>query len=274
MEAPLPILITNPHCSGEIPEEIFARMLECGESETDLRKRIFSEGDPFTDLLYDLPVTSILRAPYSRFAVDLNRGREEGGPDGVIKSVDFQLRPFYASDYRISAADRERRLIAYYDPWHQSIDEVLNRGGIRFLLDGHSMSAQGPIMGPDLEKPRPALCLGNLGDVNGEPVDGQIVSLNPDIARAVRDYANEIVGKAFPNWDRSNLVLLNQPFDGGYVVEQYTRPPSPHPVPGLLFEINRALYLNEDTVEPIPGSIAIWQGIILEIARFILTQLP
>ena len=273
-EAPLPILITNPHCSGNIPQEILSRMRKCGEPETVLKKRLFSEGDPFTDLLYDLPAESILRAPYSRFAVDLNRGRGEDGPDGVIKTTDFQLRPFYSPDYRIDALERERRLKAYYDPWHQRVVDILSQGGIRFLLDGHSMSAKGPMLGPDLGKPRPALCLGNLGGVNGEPVVGQTASLAPPIARAVRDYATKIVGRAFPNWDRDNLVLLNQPFDGGHIVERYARPPYPHPVPGLLFEINRALYLHEDAVEPIPGAIETWRGVLLDIVRFILEILP
>ncbi len=269
MEAPLPILITTPHCSGDIPEEIFTRMRECGETETVLRKRLFSEGDPFTDRLYELPAKATLRASYSRFVVDLNRGRDETGPDGVIKSVDFQLHPFYAPDYRIDALERERRLLSYYDPWHQQIDATLRQGGIRFLLDGHSMSSHGPMLGPDLGHPRPALCLGNLGDADGEPLGEQLVSLAPAIARAVRNYAAEIVGKAFPDWDHNHLVLLNQPFDGGYVMEQYTRPPYRHPIPGLLFEINRALYLNEDTLEPIPGAIEKWNRSLSEIADFI-----
>jgi N-formylglutamate amidohydrolase len=273
IQAPLPILITLPHCSGEMPEEIFARMRECGEPEAALRQRIFWEGDPFTDTVYDIPARMKLPAAYSRFAVDLNRERGEGGPNGVLKTVDFQLRPFYASSYRILPEERERRLQAYYDPYHRAVEECLAKKEIRFLLDGHSLTAQGPMMGPDQGRPRPALCLGNFGNAQGEPVNGIPVSFPPAGARLVRDYAVKVLTDAFPHWDRNNLALLNQPFDGGHILERYSHPSYPHRVPGLLFEINRNLYLDEKKGEPLPGAIEIWQRIVLDLASFILKNL-
>ncbi len=268
--SPLPILVTTPHCSGDVPGEIFARMRECGEAEPALRRRIFSEGDPFTDRLYDLPVKSVLRAPYSRFAVDLNRSRDESGPNGAIKSVDFQLRPLYSPDYRIDAAERERRLQAYYDPYHRAIENRLAGGGIRFLMDGHSLTGRGPAMGPDEGRPRPALCLGNFGDADGEAINENPVSLHPPLARQIRDYASKLLGETFPHWDRNSLALLNQPFDGGYILQHYTHPSYPHRVPGLLFEINRGLYLDEGKTEILPGTVEVWNSLLFQIASFTL----
>jgi N-formylglutamate amidohydrolase len=268
-----PILITTPHGSGEIPSGIFARMRECGEPAAALRKRILSEGDPFTDQLYDLPAQAVLRAAHSRFVVDLNRERNEGGPNGVIKTTDFQLRPLYASGYRMTAEERERRLREYYDPYHREIEERLARGGIRFLLDGHSMTAQGPVLGPDQGHSRPALCLCNFGDAGGEAVGGEPVSFDPALARAVREHAAKILGSSFPDWKPDDLVLLNQPFEGGCILRRYTHPSHPHCVPGLMFEINRSLYLDEEKLEPLPGAVEIWRNFLLEITRFILTAL-
>ena len=36
------------------------------------------------------------------------------------------------------------------------------------------MTAGGPAIGPDSGKPRPALCIGNLGDAEGEPLAGPV----------------------------------------------------------------------------------------------------
>src|SRR6185295_19015003 len=145
-------------------------------------------------------------------AVDLNRARDEGGPNGVIKSTDFKLRGLYAANYAIDAEERERRLLAYYDPFHAEIEKRLAIVKFRFLLDGHSMTAQGPALGPDKGSDRPALCIGTFGDSNGDPVGNAPVSLEPDLARAVRDAAIPLLRKAFPGWDRE-WALLNTPFD-------------------------------------------------------------
>ena len=246
-------------------------MLECGEPEPLLKKRILGEGDPFTDGLYDIPDKIMLRGPWSRFVVDLNRERDRRDPNGAIKSTDFQLRPLYAEGYRIDTEERERRLREYYDPYHREVEKVLEGGGIRFLLDGHSMTAKGPAMGPDEGRPRPAMCLCNFGDEEGNILAEEPLSLDADLSRKARDHAAKLIHEAFPDWDRGNLVLLNQPFDGGHVLRRYTHPVFPYHVPGLMFEINRALYLDETKVEPLPGALELWRGIISEIAGFILS---
>jgi len=270
----LPILITLPHCSGDVPPEIFARMRECGEPEADLRRRIFSEGDPFTDRIYDLPASAVLSAPFSRFTVDLNRARDEGGPNGVVKATDFQMRPLYAPDHVVYAAERERRLRAYYDPFHGAVDQRLRQGGIRLLLDGHSMTGKGPALGPDAGKPRPALCLCNLGDTNGHPPRTQPVSLDPALARAARDHAAQAVAVAFPHWPADGRALLNDPFEGGHILRRYTDPAYPARVPGLMLEINRALYLDEEKLEPLLGAVEAWRKVVAGIVEFLIERLP
>ena len=248
-------------------------MRECGEPEALLKKRILREWDPFTDQLYDIPGKVMLPASYSRFVVDLNRERNRRDPNGVIKSTDFHLRPLYGPDYRIDAEERERRLREYYDPYHRGIENILEGGDIRFLLDGHSMTAQGPAMGPDEGRSRPALCLCNFGDEEGNILAEEPLSLNPILARKARDHAAKLIRIAFPDWDQNNLALLNQPFDGGHVLRRYTHPAFPYHVPGLMFEINRALYLDEESVEPLPGAVEVRRGIVSEIASLVVAAL-
>ena len=218
MKTFFPVLVTLPHCSGEVPPEIWESMQASGYSEASIRRRLISGGDPFTDLLYALPTLASIPAQFSRFVVDLNRHRDEVGPNGVIKTTDFELQPFYAPGYQIDSAERERRLRLYYDPFQAEVDSILALGQVRFLMDGHSMSARGPLLGPDAGQARPALCLGNFGDAAGNPLRASYVSLEPSLAIAIKKFAETLIGQAFPLWDENkppqpipndNIAFLN-----------------------------------------------------------------
>lgn len=261
----LPILISTPHCSGEVPQWILDLMLQTGESEPDLRRRLFKEGDPYTDLLFRIPSAEmVLNATASRFVADLNRGRDEDGDNGVIKLTDFERRPFYSAGYSVTPRDREWRLAHYYDPFHAQMEKALGAGrsgGIRFFIDGHSMMSRGPALGPDMGQPRPALCVGNFGDTHGEPVSGSVfspagaVSCPPDQARWIRDELARLLADPIADSGLAQGVSLNDPFDGGHILRKYSSPP--YSVPGVMIEVNRALYLDEATLLPLPGRIDI-----------------
>jgi len=246
----LPLLVSTPHSSGEVPPAILGEMLKTGEPETELRSRIFREGDPFTDGIFRIAGAAVtVNAKTSRFVVDLNRERNEGGENGVIKRTDFDRRPFYTSDFILSEDARKRRLTEYYDPYHRAISAAIRGGSIRFLIDGHSMTAVGPAIGPDQGKPRPALCIGNFGDGNGAFVSSPL-SCPPELAVFIRDQCRDVLADMIAE---SGLPApeLNQPFDGGHILRKYSSPN----LPGIMIEINRALYLDEKTLEPLPGRI-------------------
>jgi N-formylglutamate amidohydrolase len=251
----LPLLVSTPHCSGHVPHAILADMLETGEPPEALRRRLFGEGDPFTDEIFHVPgAAAILNAPASRFVADLNRERDEGGENGVIKLTDFDRRPFYPSGYAISPEARELRLSLYYDPYHQALAKALSGGRIRFFIDGHSMMAAGPAIGPDQSRPRPAVCVGNFGDADGEPVPGAgPASCPPELARRIRDRLEELLSDIIAGSGLPIGARLNDPFDGGHILKRYSR--APYAVPGVMIEINRALYLDEATLMPLPGRI-------------------
>jgi N-formylglutamate deformylase len=275
----LPLLVSTPHCSGHVPYWILARMLQTGESETALRRRLFKEGDPFTDALFHIPDAEItLNAPASRFVADLNRARDEGGENGVIKLTDFERRPFYPTGYALSAEEREMRLAQYYDPYHAALDKALRAGGggrIRFFIDGHSMIAQGPAIGPDQGKPRPALCIGNFGDTEGDPDPAQgigPVSCAPPLARGIRDKLAELLKGPIAESGLPEGPALNTPFDGGHVLRKYSL--APYSVPGVMIEVNRALYLDEDTQTPLPGRVEAISKAMGKLAAWIADTLP
>ena len=268
----LPILVSTPHSSGHVPYWLLARMLQTGEDEAALRRRLFREGDPFTDAIFNIPeAEAIVNAPASRFVADLNREREEGGDNGVIKRTDFERRPFFPTGYVISADEREARLAQYYDPFHAALERALRSGRIRFFLDGHSMTAFGPALGPDQGAPRPALCVGNFGDAEGDADPGP-VSCPPPLARGIRDFLAMALKDVISASGLEEGPALNKPFDGGHVLRRYSR--TPFSIPGVMIEVNRALYLDEATLQPIPGRVEALNKAMGRLAAWISENLP
>lgn len=275
----LPLLISTPHSSGHVPYWLLARMLQTGEAEAALRRRLFREGDPFTDVLFNVPEAEVIvNAPASRFVADLNRERSEGGANGVIKLTDFERRPFFPTGYSVSAAEREARLSQYYDPFHTALEKAMRSGRIRFFLDGHSMTSRGPAIGPDQGEPRPALCVGNFGDVDGDPYGDPDdaapgpVSCPPPLARGIRDFLAKALKDVIAASGLPEGPALNQPFDGGHVLRRYSQ--APFSIPGVMIEINRALYLDETTLLPIPGRVEAINKSMDRLAAWIAENLP
>jgi N-formylglutamate amidohydrolase len=265
MKTRLPILVTMPHASSILPPEIRNTQLRSGESPEALDLRLLAQGDPFTGELYAGFGVAEFPAPYSRFAVDLNRGRQERGPDGVIRPWDFDQRSFYAHGEEPDEKESLRRLTAYWDPYHNAIATRLKESDIRLLWDGHSLSGTGPALGPDQGRPRPLLCLGNHGDSQGQPLPDRPPSYSPLKLRQLRDAALPLLQKAFPQWPTEGLCKLNDPFESGFVNFHYSHPETPHRVPALLCEINRDSYWNEVESCPLPGAIEQWRKVLPEL---------
>ena len=261
----LPILISTPHSSAAVPAEIFSSMLETGENKILLQNRILYEGDPLTDQIFSIPdVLTTINAEYSRFVVDLNRERNEMGENGVIKLTDFNRNPFYAPSYQLTVVERERRLKLYYDPYHDNLEKYFSENRFDFFIDGHSMTAMGPAIGPDQENPRPAICIGNFGDERGEK-NGSELSCSPAQARFIQGKLDELLSDFLREEKLPTEIALNRPFEGGYILKKYSA--APFSVPGILLEINRALYWDEVKVAPIPGRIAVINAAIRELVR-------
>ena len=168
----LPLLVLTPHSSGHIPAEVLMQMLASDFFNNELRtkhlKHIFNEGDPYTDLIFNVPDAHCLHAFVSRFVVDLNRFRDNKKANGVIKMVDFAEQPLYPKGFNLTEPEREARLNRYFDSFHAEIERILKTQSIKLLIDGHSMAVTGPNLGPDKGKVRPALTLMTGGDAKGE----------------------------------------------------------------------------------------------------------
>ena len=245
-------LVLTPHSSGFAPLEVLFEML--GEQVYDAGAResrlefLFAEGDPFTDLLFHAPGAQHLHALCSRFVVDLNRPRDQSGDNGVVKLTDFQRNPLYSEGFVLEDGAREQRLRRYWDPFHAEVDRLLENPEIRLLVDGHSMQAIGPAIGPDGGEARPALCLMTGHDGAGNERVGEWGTVSSSQAREL----HALLERHFGNWINasspgSKEIALNAPWSGDDTSLRYSDPKRSRPVPAFGLEFNCALYLEDPT---------------------------
>lgn len=254
-------LIVTPHSSGHVPADVLAEML--GEDLFDPERRaahlrhLFDEGDPYTDLLFSVPGVPSLHAQASRFVVDLNRDRDAGGDNGVVKLTDFDGRPLYPARFQLSEAQREERLARHWDPVHREIERVLAGQDTQLLVNGHSMQPRGPLIGPDAGRARPALTLMTAADASGGPLPGRThSSVTAAQADGLIGALERHFGPSLADTDLSRIAL-NDPWQLDELSYRYSDPARARPVPGFGLEFNRALYLQQEDGAEVPDHAAI-----------------
>lgn len=155
------LLIVAPHSSGQLPADVLIAMLGEGTFDSEKReaflRRVFLEGDPYTDLIYAAEGARYLQAPWSRFAADLNRHRDDKADNGVLKQTDFAREPLYPPSFTLTPEARESRLRRIWDSFDAQVRAELQDA--KLMIVGHSMAEFGPALGPDRGTPRPALTL-------------------------------------------------------------------------------------------------------------------
>ena len=120
----------------------------------------------------------------------------------------------------------------YYDPYHQKLEELLDTAhaqhGKVYHINCHSM-------------PSSALTSGALGRINPASTpdfvlgDRDGTTCDIDFTHNLRDFIESL----------SYKVAINNPYKGVELVERYSDPARGRH--SIQIEINRALYLNEDT---------------------------
>lgn len=210
--------------------------------------------DAFVDLLAaDVPDLGapLLLAGFPRAYLDVNREPYELDPRmfegrlppfvntrsmrvagglGTIPRIVGDGQDIYAR--RLPASEATHRIERFYKPYHDSLRGLLAQTrrnfGLCVLVDLHSMPSTG------LERDsgvRPDVI---LGDRFG-------TSAHADVVEA----ADEALREA------GFSVSRNRPYAGGYITEHYGQPRSQ--VHALQIELNRGLYMNEATIEPLAG---------------------
>lgn len=257
------VVFASPHSGRDYPDS-FLRQAVLDANQ------IRSSEDAFVDLLFEkIPShgAPFLTANAPRAYLDLNRGPDEldsaliqgvrrnahnpriASGLGVVPRVVANGRQIYRG--KLSLAEAHMRIARYWRPYHDQLQTLLDQSGNTFgeaiLIDLHSM---------------PHEALENVGPPG---------AARPDIVLGDRfgaAAASSIVEQVEAAFGAAGLkVARNMPFAGAFTTQHYGRP-SRHQH-AIQVEIDRALYMNERTLEPNGnfGAIqALMNGVIAEIA--------
>jgi N-formylglutamate amidohydrolase len=207
----IPIVISVPHCGTAFPDEIK------NEFDPNLIS-LPDDTDWFVDQLYDFAPAmgmTMISATYNRWVIDLNRD-----PDskplytdgriitGLCPTTNFLGKPLYLDKRtEVEKAELDRRLDAYYWPYHQKLESLLHDVKAKFgkvlLWDCHSIRQLVPTI--QVEK-FPDLILGSADKTSAGP---------------------HLVDMALRCLGSSDYTLShNSPFKGGYITRNFGKPSS------------------------------------------------
>ncbi len=237
------VIFASPHSGRLYPADFMARaVLNAAE--------IRSSEDAFVDELFaGAPDhgAPLLSAGTPRAYVDLNRAPEELDPAliegvrrtahnpriasglGVIPRVVANGRAICSG--KISLAEAHRRISHSWRPYHDMLQTLVDESHAQFgeaiLIDCHSMPHEALDSVMQTRAGRPDVV---LGDRFGAAASARVV----DRIEAVLT-------------DAGLRVVRNMPFAGAYVAQHYGRPSRRQHA--VQIEIDRALYMNEATIE-------------------------
>ncbi len=242
----VPVVIASPHSGRDYPADFVAaaRLDPLGLRRSE---------DSFVDELFGAAPSlgmPLLSANFPRAFCDPNRERWELDPAmfdealppwvnttsprvgaglGTIARIVASGETIYRD--KLSFAEAERRVQAFWEPYHQSLHELLGHTrqafGACMLLDCHSMPAHGAG-----SRHGGGTADFVLGDAHG-------TSCSPRLVRLVE---RSLVGLGY-------TVRRNDPYSGGYVTRHYGRPREHVHV--LQVEVARGLYMDESRIERI-----------------------
>jgi N-formylglutamate deformylase len=206
-EGTAPLLVSVPHAGTEIPPDIAAALSPPALAVED--------ADWHLDRLYafakDLGA-SLLVPRFARYVVDLNRPPENTpmypgrNNTELLPTRFFTGEPLYRDGLQPGEAEVQRRVAAYWRPYHDALGAELARlrarHGHAVLFDGHSIQAE-----------LPWLFEGRLPDLNLGTADGAACA--PSLRERL---AAVLAGQA-----RFSHVVDGR-FKGGYITRHYGRP--------------------------------------------------
>ncbi len=236
----VPFVFASPHSGRLYPQSFIA---SSGLSALSLRR---SE-DAFVDQLFNSAAAlgaPMIAARFPRAYLDVNRAPTELDPSifdgpltlpaepastrvhaglGVIPRIVRDGAEIYRQ--KLPAREAEERITRLYRPYHDAlarlIDETHKWFGTAILIDCHSMPSAAAV--PDIV----------LGDRYG------MSAAHALMRRAEREFEQH-----------GFSVARNAPYAGGYTTHLHGRPMlGTH---ALQIEINRALYLDEERIAPLP----------------------
>lgn len=245
----LPVVVDVPHAGEWIPTEVEDELVV---QDKTLRRDL----DLYVDQLWqDAPAlgATLIASNVSRYVVDLNRADDDISPETVWGGVKVD-KPGYYHDRGVvwrtttdgtpvmrTPLTREgfnRRIALFHTPYHAAlaaeIEHVRSIFGFCVLIDGHSMPSQGRRGHSDPGSKRADIV---PGDVDGTSCASVVRDMIEAHFRAARF-----------------SVRPNEPYKGGWITRHFGQPEDD--VHAIQIEINRRIYMDEQTFEQRPEGMA------------------
>lgn len=238
-----PVTFNSPHSGARYPASFLAA------SRLDPKALRRSE-DAFVDELFASAPrfgSALMRAHFPRAFVDVNREPYELDPRmfdgrlppfantrslrvagglGTIARIVGDAQEIYGA--RLPVEEALERIECIYKPYHRALRRLVARAhrahGVALLIDCHSMPSIGVARD---DRSRADVVLGDRYGAACSP--------------AIVDFVEHELRSLGLN------VTRNRPYAGGYITEHYGAPATD--VHALQIELNRALYMNEQTHE-------------------------
>lgn len=251
-EAAVPLIFDSPHSGRDYPEEFIP--IAGTKALVGFEDRLVDE------LIQDAPLHGIalLAAGFPRAFIDPNRAPDDLDAAivgerwshgslaptvyserglGLVFRVGPEGDPIYGAP--LGEAAVAARIAEYWQPYHQALETLLAQAqadwGRVWHINWHSMRPVGNALAPDPGATRPDFVIGDLGGTSAE---------RGFVARIAREL--ETLGYS---------IARNQPFAGGHITRLHGRPAAGRH--SVQIEINRALYLDMATLEPIAEAQAL-----------------
>ena len=254
----LPLVLASPHSGRDYPPA-FLRHAHLAKSALRMSE------DAFVDTLFAAAPdrgAPLITALFPRTFVDANREPLELDPAmfsdrlpwpvnrtsprvrgglGVIARVGATGAPIY--DRRLPVAEARERIRQHYFPYHRALRQLVHDTRQRFghviLLDCHSMPSQAVA--------RLSVTIGRVSNEPARPIDFVLGDCHgASCTSDITDSAEEVLT------DLGYTVARNSPYAGGFTTRHYGHPE--RGIHALQIEVNRALYMDEATLERHAGA--------------------
>ncbi|MDR5837330.1 N-formylglutamate deformylase [Caballeronia sp. LZ034LL] len=220
-----PLLISIPHLGTQIPDSLRSQYTDVALTVADT--------DWHLDRLYSFARmlgATILGARLSRYVIDLNRPPSDESlypgqtTTGLCPDLTFRGEPVYREGCVPDAAEKQRRVAAYWQPYHDTLRAELKRLRERhanvLLWEAHSIASVLPRLFDD-----------KLPDLNIGTQDGRTA------AASVQQEVERAAAAGPFTW------IANGRFKGGYITRHFGAPQDG--VHAVQLEMCQSTYMNE-----------------------------